>query len=107
MVDISSDGNTVGSTDSQVLRIATASGTMGRALVTNRAIPYIRISSAGDKVYFINRTGSASTSDPTTERGLYVINADGAPLDDRFVDGWTTSDVAATDPGGADGAGGA
>ena len=32
-------------------------------------------------------------------RGPYVINADGAPLDDRFRDGWTTSDVAATDPG--------
>jgi hypothetical protein len=38
-------------------------------------------------------------------RGPYVINADGAPLDDRFPDGWTTSDVAATDPGAADGAG--
>jgi len=38
-------------------------------------------------------------------RGPYVINADGAPLDDRFADGWTTSDVAATDPGVADGAG--
>ncbi|OHV03626.1 hypothetical protein BKN37_14005 [Mycobacterium talmoniae] len=34
----------------------------------------------------------------------YVINADGAALDDRFSDGWTTSDVAATDPGAADGA---
>lgn len=38
-------------------------------------------------------------------RGPYVINADGAPLDDRFADGWKTSDVAATDPGVADGAG--
>ena len=38
-------------------------------------------------------------------RGPYVINADGAPLDDRFADGWNTSDVAATDPGAADGAG--
>ncbi|WP_163756505.1 MtrAB system accessory lipoprotein LpqB [Mycobacterium botniense] len=38
-------------------------------------------------------------------KGPYVINADGAPLDDRFADGWTTSDVAATDPGMADGAG--
>ena len=38
-------------------------------------------------------------------RGPYVINADGAPLDDRFADGWTTSDVASTDPGAADGAG--
>lgn len=37
-------------------------------------------------------------------RGPYVINADGAPLEDRFAEGWTTSDVAATDPGVADGA---
>lgn len=36
--------------------------------------------------------------------GPYVINADGAPLDDRFFDGWETSDVAATDPGAAPGA---
>ncbi|MGV0604307.1 MtrAB system accessory lipoprotein LpqB [Mycolicibacterium sp. XJ1904] len=35
--------------------------------------------------------------------GPYVINADGAALDDRFVDGWETSDVAATDPGAASG----
>src|SRR5271163_4163210 len=27
-------------------------------------------------------------------RGPYVINADGAPLDDRFAEGWTTSDGA-------------
>src|SRR5271169_506557 len=38
-------------------------------------------------------------------RGPYVISADGAPLDDRFAEGWTTSDVASTDPGVADGAG--
>jgi hypothetical protein len=37
--------------------------------------------------------------------GPYVIDADGAALDDRLADGWTTSDVAATDPGAADGAG--
>ncbi len=36
--------------------------------------------------------------------GPYVINADGAALDDRFADGWDTGDVAATDPGAADGA---
>jgi hypothetical protein len=36
--------------------------------------------------------------------GPYVVNADGAALDDRFADGWKTSDVAATDPGAADGA---
>lgn len=37
-------------------------------------------------------------------KGPYVINADGAALDDRFVDGWKTSDVAATDPGVDEGA---
>ena len=37
-------------------------------------------------------------------KGPYVINSDGAPLDDRFADGWKTTDVAATDPGAADGA---
>jgi lipoprotein LpqB-like beta-propeller protein/sporulation and spore germination protein len=36
--------------------------------------------------------------------GPYVINADGAALDDRFADGWNTSDVAATDPGADPGA---
>ncbi len=36
--------------------------------------------------------------------GPYLINADGAPLDDRFVDGWKTTDVAATDPGVVEGA---
>jgi hypothetical protein len=37
-------------------------------------------------------------------KGPYVIDADGAALDDRFADGWKTSDVAATDPGVAEGA---
>jgi Lipoprotein LpqB beta-propeller domain/Sporulation and spore germination len=36
--------------------------------------------------------------------GPYVIDADGAALDDRFADGWNTSDVAATDPGADPGA---
>ena len=38
-------------------------------------------------------------------KGPYVIRADGAALDDKIADGWTTSNVAATDPGMADGAG--
>ncbi|MGH3969341.1 MAG: LpqB family beta-propeller domain-containing protein, partial [Mycobacterium sp.] len=37
-------------------------------------------------------------------KGPYVINADGAALDDRFPAGWKTSDVAATDPGADEGA---
>jgi hypothetical protein len=65
--------------------------------------------------------GGLSTADPLSRQllaaqliwtlvradimGPYVIDADGAALDDRFADGWTTSDVAATDPGTADGAG--
>ena len=37
-------------------------------------------------------------------KGPYVIRADGASLDERFADGWNTTDVAATDPGVAEGA---
>lgn len=37
-------------------------------------------------------------------KGPYLIDVDGAPLDDRFTDGWKTTDVAATDPGAVDGA---
>ena len=37
-------------------------------------------------------------------KGPYMINADGAALDERFAGGWNPSDVAATDPGVADGA---
>ena len=37
-------------------------------------------------------------------KGPYLIDVDGAALDDRFVDGWKTTDVAATDPGAVDGA---
>jgi hypothetical protein len=37
-------------------------------------------------------------------KGPYVIKADGAALDERFADGWNTTDVAATDPGVAWGA---
>lgn len=44
------------------------------------------------------------TLDRAGIKGPYVINVDGASLDDRFPDGWTTSDVAATDPGAYDGA---
>ncbi|BBZ06759.1 lipoprotein LpqB [Mycolicibacterium doricum] len=44
------------------------------------------------------------TLDRAGINGPYVINADGAPLDDRFTDGWETSDVAATDPGAFAGA---
>jgi hypothetical protein len=36
--------------------------------------------------------------------GPYVINADGAALDDRFAKGWEATDVASTDPGADDGA---
>ena len=32
--------------------------------------------------------------------GPYVIQADGAPLDERYADGWTTADVASLDPAG-------
>ena len=80
IVDISADGNTVVSTDGIELRVASATGSAGRRLITNREISYARISPKGDKVFFINRRGDASATDPTTERGLYVINTDGSGL---------------------------
>jgi hypothetical protein len=45
---------------------------------------------AAQIIWTLNRAGV---------NGPYVINADGAALDDRFAEGWNTSDVAATDPG--------
>ncbi|MHC9291377.1 MtrAB system accessory lipoprotein LpqB [Mycobacterium sp. LTG2003] len=57
--------------------------------------PHSRQLLAAQIIWTLSRAGIA---------GPYVINADGAPLDDRFAEGWETSDVAATDPGAAPGA---
>lgn len=57
--------------------------------------PHSRQLLAAQLIWTLSRAGVA---------GPYVINVDGAPLDDRFADGWETSDVAATDPGAAPGA---
>lgn len=57
--------------------------------------PHTRQLLAAQIIWTLNRAGI---------NGPYVINADGAALDDRFADGWNTADVAASDPGAADGA---
>ncbi|AMO60477.1 sporulation/spore germination protein [Mycolicibacterium phlei] len=57
--------------------------------------PHSRQLLAAQLIWTLNRAGI---------NGPYVINADGAALDDRFVDGWETTNVAATDPGAASGA---
>ncbi|MDY6869437.1 MAG: MtrAB system accessory lipoprotein LpqB [Actinomycetota bacterium] len=57
--------------------------------------PHSRQLVAAQIIWTLNRAGI---------NGPYVINADGAPLDDRFTDGWESSDVAATDPGAFSGA---
>lgn len=57
--------------------------------------PHSRQLLAAQIIWTLNRAGI---------NGPYVINADGAPLDDRFTDGWESSDVAATDPGAFAGA---
>lgn len=57
--------------------------------------PHSRQLLAAQIIWTLNRAGI---------NGPYVITADGAPLDDRFTDGWETSDVAATDPGAFAGA---
>jgi len=57
--------------------------------------PHSRQLLAAQIIWTLNRAGI---------NGPYVINADGAALDDRFAVGWNTSDVAATDPGADPGA---
>ena len=57
--------------------------------------PHSRQLLAAQIIWTLNRAGI---------NGPYVIDSDGAALDDRFADGWNTSDVAATDPGADPGA---
>jgi hypothetical protein len=57
--------------------------------------PHSRQLLAAQIIWTLNRAGI---------NGPYIINADGAALDDRFAEGWNTSDVAATDPGADAGA---
>jgi len=57
--------------------------------------PHSRQLLAAQIIWTLNRAGV---------NGPYVIDADGAALDDRFAEGWNTSDVAATDPGADAGA---
>ncbi|KAA0098068.1 MtrAB system accessory protein LpqB [Mycolicibacterium sp. P1-18] len=57
--------------------------------------PHSRQLLAAQIIWTLNRAGV---------NGPYVINADGAALDDRFAAGWNSSDVAATDPGADPGA---
>jgi hypothetical protein len=57
--------------------------------------PNSRTLLAAQIIWTLNRAGV---------NGPYVVNADGAALDDRFAEGWNTSDVAATDPGADPGA---
>ena len=57
--------------------------------------PHSRQLLAAQIIWTLNRAGV---------NGPYVINADGAALDDRFAEGWNSSDVAATDPGADPGA---
>ncbi|WP_413467755.1 MtrAB system accessory lipoprotein LpqB [Mycobacterium sp. RTGN3] len=57
--------------------------------------PHSRQLLAAQLIWTLNRAGV---------NGPYVINADGAALDDRFAEGWNSSDVAATDPGADPGA---
>ncbi|HWQ32963.1 MAG TPA: BACON domain-containing carbohydrate-binding protein [Blastocatellia bacterium] len=73
--DISADGEWVVSTEGVQLRIARADGSGGRELLRDREFEAIRISGDGTKVFFLQRRG-----EPPTDRGLYVINADGSGL---------------------------
>jgi hypothetical protein len=57
--------------------------------------PHSRQLLAAQIIWTLNRAGI---------NGPYVINADGAALDDRFAEGWNTSAAPATDPGSDPGA---
>ena len=79
-------------------RPASAAVTAGRAIdLENLSTtdPHSRQLLAAQIIWTLSRAGI---------NGPYVINADGAALDDRFAEGWNTSDVAATDPGADPGA---
>ncbi|OFJ51456.1 MtrAB system accessory lipoprotein LpqB [Mycolicibacterium grossiae] len=57
--------------------------------------PHSRQLLAAQVIWTLSRSGI---------NGPYVLDADGAALDDRFAEGWNTTDVAATDPGADPGA---
>jgi hypothetical protein len=61
----------------------------------NTTDPHSRQLLAAQVIWTLSRAGI---------NGPYVLNADGAALDDRFAEGWNTNDVAATDPGADPGA---
>jgi hypothetical protein len=81
-VDISEDGSTVISTDSMQLRIVTNAGE-ARTLVdlTSNEMSSIRVTSAGDRVFFLLARDTAPVGDQAIlQRGLYVVEADGSGL---------------------------
>lgn len=51
---------------------------------------------AAQVIWTLSRAGIA---------GPYVLQVNGAPLDEQFAQGWSTQNVASTDPGASEGAG--
>ncbi len=78
--DISADGSRVASSDGMQIRVVNADGTGRTTVASDREAFAFRLAPAGDKVFFLNRRGEPSSSDATTERGLYVVNTNGTGM---------------------------
>ncbi len=83
IMDISSDGGRIISSDAVRLRIASFKGGDGFDLIalTSNEIKTIRITGDGSKVFFIvRRNGAIRNSNTALERGVYSVNPDGSGL---------------------------
>ncbi|MBK9316626.1 MAG: IPT/TIG domain-containing protein [Acidobacteria bacterium] len=81
LLDISTNGGRIISTDTVRLRTSTLNGGDGFDLLalTSGEIKTIRISGDGHKVFFLlRRNATIRDSNTTLERGLYMINPDGS-----------------------------
>ncbi len=81
LVDISTDGGTVVSTDSMQVRIADAGGARALLTLASNEISSLVISGDGQTVFFLVRRDTAtSDSSLTISRGIWAVGADGANL---------------------------
>ena len=81
LVDISTDGGTVVSTDSVQVRIADAGGARDLLTLASNEISAVIISGNGQTVFFLVRRDTATSDGATTlPRGIWAIDASGANL---------------------------
>ena len=113
ILDLTADGSKVASSDGHQIRVAPSDGSGGKTILSGRNIANLRITAAGDRVFFL-ASGDAPGScgfagcDPAYQRGLWVINSDGTgmlriagPTAVAAVLGVTANDVQAFANGGS------